>query len=214
MDFTGARSAGRGLSSGSGKVSAAHARSSRRDRRIPASRARRLRQRRCKADRRHRRRHELHEDRRHELSRYPRRLIIVVFIVIIVAVIVDLTGRACGCGPGRPKACGTRRRPQAVRACEPRSIALPPEITIISSISTTEVRRWVEKIMVRPFATLSSVRLIAASVVWSSAEVASSSSSTEGSRTIARAIAMRWRWPPDSVSPRSPTEVSYFWEGS
>jgi len=27
---------------------------------------------------------------------------------------------------------------------------------------------------------------------------------------IARAIAMRWRWPPDKVSPRSPTGVSYF----
>jgi len=74
----------------------------------------------------------------------------------------------------------------------------------------TEVRRWVEKIMVRPFATFRSVRLIAASVVWSSAEVASSSSRIDGLRTIARAIAMRWRCPPDSVSPRSPTEVSVF----
>ena len=81
---------------------------------------------------------------------------------------------------------------------------------MISSISTTEVRRWVDQIMVRPSATFSSVRLIAASVVWSSAEVASSSSSTDGLRMMARAIAMRWRWPPDSVSPRSPTGVSYF----
>ena len=81
---------------------------------------------------------------------------------------------------------------------------------MISSISTTDVRRWVDQIMVRPSATFRSVRLIAASVVWSSADVASSSSSSEGLRMTARAIAMRWRWPPDSVSPRSPTGVSYF----
>src|SRR5215467_7912356 len=62
---------------------------------------------------------------------------------------------------------------------------------MISSISTTEVSRWVDQIMVRPLATLSNVRLIAASVVWSSAEVASSSSRTEGLRMIARAIATR-----------------------
>jgi len=36
---------------------------------------------------------------------------------------------------------------------------------MISSISTTEVSRWVDQIMVLPLATLSSVRLIAASVV-------------------------------------------------
>jgi hypothetical protein len=83
-------------------------------------------------------------------------------------------------------------------------------MTTISSISTTEVSRWVDQIMVRPLATLSNVRLMAASVVWSSADVASSNSSTEGLRMIARAIARRWRCPPDSVSPRSPTRVSYF----
>ena len=38
----------------------------------------------------------------------------------------------------------------------------------------------------------------------SSEEVASSSSSSGASRRIARAIAMRWRWPPESVTPRSP----------
>ena len=42
----------------------------------------------------------------------------------------------------------------------------------------------------------------------SSDEVASSSSSSGASRRIARAMAMRWRWPPDSVTPRSPTCVS------
>src|SRR5882757_4707654 len=76
-------------------------------------------------------------------------------------------------------------------SCEPRSIALPPDITMISSISTTDVRRWVEKIMVRPLASFNNVLLIAASVVWSSAEVASSSSRTDGLRTMARAAGQR-----------------------
>ena len=54
-----------------------------------------------------------------------------------------------------------------------------------------------------------------ASAVWtsvslsaSSEEVASSSSSSGAPFRIARAMAMRWRWPPDSVTPRSPTGVS------
>jgi hypothetical protein len=38
----------------------------------------------------------------------------------------------------------------------------------------------------------------------SSAEVASSSNSIGASFNTARAMAMRWRWPPDSVTPRSP----------
>ena len=38
--------------------------------------------------------------------------------------------------------------------------------------------------------------------------VGSSSNSTGASRTIARAVAMRCRWPPDSVAPRSPSTVS------
>jgi len=65
----------------------------------------------------------------------------------------------------------------------------------------------VTEITVRPLATLFSVRVMARSVVWSSAEVASSSSRIEGSRTTARAIARRWRWPPETVLPRSPTIV-------
>ena len=41
----------------------------------------------------------------------------------------------------------------------------------------------------------------------SSALVASSSSSSGGFFSIARAIAMRWRWPPDRRTPRSPRKV-------
>ena len=41
-----------------------------------------------------------------------------------------------------------------------------------------------------------------------SALVASSSNSKGGFFSIARAIAMRWRWPPDRRTPRSPRKVS------
>jgi sugar phosphate isomerase/epimerase len=40
-------------------------------------------------------------------------------------------------------------------------------------------------------------------------DVASSSRRIDGSASSARAIATRWRWPPDSFTPRSPTTVSY-----
>jgi hypothetical protein len=56
--------------------------------------------------------------------------------------------------------------------------------------------------------TSSRERWIAASVSLSTAEVASSSTSTGGSLRIARAIDNRWRCPPDSFWPRSPTIVS------
>ena len=41
----------------------------------------------------------------------------------------------------------------------------------------------------------------------SSALVASSSSSSGGFFSSARAMAMRWRWPPDRRTPRSPRKV-------
>mmetsp|Transcript_10272 Transcript_10272/g.31590 ORF Transcript_10272/g.31590 Transcript_10272/m.31590 type:complete len:129 (-) Transcript_10272:1362-1748(-) len=44
--------------------------------------------------------------------------------------------------------------------------------------------------------------------VASSADVASSSTRSRGSLTIARAMAMRCFWPPDSMTPRAPTSVS------
>ena len=61
---------------------------------------------------------------------------------------------------------------------------------------------------VRSWATWASERWIAASVSLSTAEVASSSTSTGGSARIARAIDSRWRCPPESFWPRSPTMVS------
>ena len=49
---------------------------------------------------------------------------------------------------------------------------------------------------------------IVSSVLESTALVASSRSSTRGSMSTARASAIRWRWPPERLSPRSPTLVS------
>jgi len=59
--------------------------------------------------------------------------------------------------------------------------------------------------------TLSSAAWTVASLSVSSADVASSSSRIFGSRTRARAIAMRCFCPPLSCAPRSPTNVSYFY---
>ena len=46
------------------------------------------------------------------------------------------------------------------------------------------------------------------SVVASTEAVASSRIRMRGSTSSARAIATRWRWPPESVIPRSPITVS------
>ena len=62
--------------------------------------------------------------------------------------------------------------------------------------------------VVRPAITSRSACLICCSVDASTDDVASSRIRIRGSASNARAIAMRWRWPPDSVSPRSPTRVS------
>ena len=62
--------------------------------------------------------------------------------------------------------------------------------------------------VVRPRIASRSASLIARSVEASTEEVASSRISTRGSASSARAIARRWRWPPERVSPRSPTRVS------
>mmetsp|Transcript_5188 Transcript_5188/g.15256 ORF Transcript_5188/g.15256 Transcript_5188/m.15256 type:complete len:120 (+) Transcript_5188:418-777(+) len=43
----------------------------------------------------------------------------------------------------------------------------------------------------------------------SKAEVASSRKSSRGRRRKQRAMASRWRWPPESSMPRSPTRVWY-----
>ena len=62
--------------------------------------------------------------------------------------------------------------------------------------------------VVRPAISAFSAFCTRASVAASSALVASSRISTGGSFSKARAIARRWRWPPESELPRSPTIVS------
>ena len=62
--------------------------------------------------------------------------------------------------------------------------------------------------VVRPAITSRSASLISCSVVASTDEVASSRIRIRGSASSARAIARRWRWPPERVSPRSPISVS------
>ena len=68
-------------------------------------------------------------------------------------------------------------------------------------------RRCKTAITVRPSPNRASVPFIAASVAGSKALVASSKSNKRGSRRIARAIAIRWRWPPDKQPPPNPTGV-------
>mmetsp|Transcript_31747 Transcript_31747/g.63414 ORF Transcript_31747/g.63414 Transcript_31747/m.63414 type:complete len:106 (+) Transcript_31747:163-480(+) len=67
---------------------------------------------------------------------------------------------------------------------------------------TTVVRRCLAMISSSAACTTFSLSL-------SNADVASSSNSTAGWRTRARAIATRCFWPPDSFSPRIPTCVQY-----
>ena len=61
---------------------------------------------------------------------------------------------------------------------------------------------------VRPASSRSMASCTRRSLSVSSAEVASSRIRTGGSISSARAIAMRWRWPPERRVPRSPSTVS------
>ena len=85
---------------------------------------------------------------------------------------------------------------------------MPSSSTTMSSASAIVDSRWAITNVVRPAITSRSASLIACSVDASTDEVASSSTRIRGSASSARAIASRWRCPPDSVSPRSPTRVS------
>ena len=62
--------------------------------------------------------------------------------------------------------------------------------------------------VVRPWRSVARPSWIIASLSLSRLEVASSRIRIDGSARIARAIATRWRWPPESFTPRSPTIVS------
>lgn len=68
--------------------------------------------------------------------------------------------------------------------------------------------RWAITSVVRPRVSSASACWMPASLAASMLEVASSRTRTGASASNARAIAIRWRSPPDSFRPRSPTTVS------
>lgn len=77
------------------------------------------------------------------------------------------------------------------------------------SIFWIVLRRWAITMAVRPSMSFHRASWINTSLSESRALVASSSTKIGASLIIARAIAIRWRWPPDNLTPRSPTKVSY-----
>src|SRR4029079_10849397 len=91
-----------------------------------------------------------------------------------------------------------RYRPSAASSssCVPSSASRPPARTKMRSESTIDVSRWLMLTTVRPAPASARLRRRSASVRASSALVASSRMRTVGSRSSARAIARRWRWPP------------------
>mmetsp|Transcript_24438 Transcript_24438/g.78839 ORF Transcript_24438/g.78839 Transcript_24438/m.78839 type:complete len:142 (-) Transcript_24438:1803-2228(-) len=93
-------------------------------------------------------------------------------------------------------------------SCVPCSTILPLETTQMESAARMVDRRWATTTVVRWVMSRSIAFCTTCSDSESSAEVASSRSSTFGSTRSARAMAMRCFCPPDSWTPRSPTSVS------
>mmetsp|Transcript_64110 Transcript_64110/g.196101 ORF Transcript_64110/g.196101 Transcript_64110/m.196101 type:complete len:203 (-) Transcript_64110:476-1084(-) len=93
--------------------------------------------------------------------------------------------------------------------CVPSSTTVPSFMTQILSAACTVLSRWAMTIVVRRLdpMSLSIASWTTRSLCVSSALVASSSNSTEGSRSNARAMAMRCFCPPLSCVPSSPTSV-------
>ncbi len=79
--------------------------------------------------------------------------------------------------------------------------------TAIWSQPWTELTRLATTITVRPSKSSPSSRWIAASVSASTADSVSSRIRIRGDSESARARAVRWRCPPESITPRSPTRV-------
>ena len=112
-------------------------------------------------------------------------------------------------GPSEGCRCGGRGRPgPTARYGFPVSTTSPSSITRIRSAFRTVERRCATTNVVRPFTTSVRALCIWYSVSMSTLEVESSRISIGGSSRIVRAIARRCRWPPDSLTPRSPTHVS------
>mmetsp|Transcript_29515 Transcript_29515/g.94071 ORF Transcript_29515/g.94071 Transcript_29515/m.94071 type:complete len:107 (+) Transcript_29515:59-379(+) len=95
-------------------------------------------------------------------------------------------------------------------SCLPCSLSVPSTTTTMRSESLMVLSRWAMVKVVRPVRTLSRASCTWRSDTESKAEVASSSSSTSGSRMIARAMAQRCFWPPLRRPPRKPTLSFHF----
>ena len=78
----------------------------------------------------------------------------------------------------------------------------------MSAVLTVE-SRCAMTIVVRPCIARSNASWTTCSLSASSADVASSRSRIRGDKASARAMAIRCFCPPDSLTPRSPTNVSY-----
>ena len=103
-------------------------------------------------------------------------------------------------GTGRP-ARSARRGGRARRSGRPRSTRIwSADFTVRSRCAMTNV--------VRPFISSASACWIRYSVSVSTLDVESSNTRIFGSSSSVRAIEMRCFWPPESVMPRSPTQVS------
>ncbi len=105
-----------------------------------------------------------------------------------------------------PANCGDRSRSSAA---VPMSVTRPRSTRAMRSARSRVLRRCAMISVVRSAVTARRVAWMAASVVGSTALVASSRISSRGSVSNARASASRCRCPPERVSPRSPITVSY-----
>ena len=86
----------------------------------------------------------------------------------------------------------------------PSAMMRPSSTTATRSARLMVESRWAMMSVVRPSMSVRSASWICCSICTSIAEVASSSTSIGGLTSSVRAIASRWRCPPESVKPRSP----------
>ena len=104
---------------------------------------------------------------------------------------------------------GRRRSSPSSSSCGPRAATRPSSSTTISSASAIVESRWAMMIVVRPAHRLAQAEPDARLRAWRRPTPSRRrGSGCAGRRRSARAIAIRWRWPPESVMPRSPTTVS------
>ncbi len=103
-----------------------------------------------------------------------------------------------------------RCRPLFTRVAEPQpdGAMRPSGRTTTSSTSSSPSGRWVIRSTVRPSAAESMSPTTRSAVSGSRCAVGSSRTRTGASARSARASAIRWRWPPESSLPSSPTSVS------